>query len=128
MSTFPNDTHASAHFTWRELSCKCGKCRLPAGVKTNLAKLAVQLEALRALVGAPLHVHSAYRCAVHNAQVGGAKDSMHMRGIAADITTKAKSPAQLANLAETIHAFKMGGIGRYPGFTHVDVRGYNARW
>lgn len=127
-NTYPNATHASEHFTWRELGCKCGKCRLPDHVKTNLAKLAQGLEQLRSKVGGPLFVHSGYRCPAHNRAVGGAADSQHMRGTAADITAKTLAPATLAAHAEVIPAFANGGLGRYPGFVHVDIRNGKARW
>jgi uncharacterized protein YcbK (DUF882 family) len=48
-----------------------------------------------------------------------------MYNTAADIQVSV-APAAVANAAETI--FGDGGLGRYSSFTHVDVRGYHARW
>ncbi len=45
------------------------------------------LEKVRALWGAPIHVNSGYRCEVLNKAVKGSKNSQHLRGMAADITT-----------------------------------------
>ena len=45
------------------------------------------LDPLRARWGAPITVTSGYRCPVVNRAVGGAANSQHMRGEAADITT-----------------------------------------
>lgn len=127
--TYPNKTHASEHFTWRELACKCGRCTIPARVRVNLATQAAHLELLRAaLGGGPLNVFSAYRCPAHNKAVGGAPQSEHMDGTATDIGSKTHTPAEVAAAAEKIPAFANGGIGRYAGFTHVDSRGYKARW
>lgn len=45
------------------------------------------LDPLRQAWGRPLSVTSGYRCPALNAAVGGAKNSHHLRGMAADITT-----------------------------------------
>ena len=58
----------------------------PADLMVNLHALAEGLERVRAALGGkPIHVNSGYRCAALNAAVGGAGNSMHMRGLAADI-------------------------------------------
>ena len=53
-------------------------------VLANLARLAGELEKVRLLCNAPLHVLSGYRCPALNAAVGGSKNSYHMLGLAAD--------------------------------------------
>lgn len=50
----------------------------------HLTVLAQGLEQVRTLLGAPMHIDSGYRCPALNAAVGGAKDSAHMQGFAAD--------------------------------------------
>ncbi len=127
MTTFPNKTHYSAHFSRRELECHCG-CDAPADVESNLARLAIQLEALRAVLGSPLHINSGYRCRAYNSRIGGAVESQHMSGKAADLSGRLVKPRAIARAAEQIPAFRMGGIGRYPTFTHVDIRPGTARW
>ncbi len=42
------------------------------------------LEPARAALGAPLAVHSGFRCAGLNCAVGGAPNSAHLKGLAAD--------------------------------------------
>jgi uncharacterized protein YcbK (DUF882 family) len=126
--TYPNKTHYSEHFTRRELDCHCG-CDAPPAVEANLAKLALSLESLRTrLGGVPLHINSGYRCPSYNARIGGAKQSQHMSGKAADLSGRSVSPAKIAQHAEMIPGFKHGGIGRYKHFTHVDIRDGAARW
>lgn len=125
--TFPNATNYSAHFTRRELDCHCG-CNAPAHIEANLAKLAVQLEALRAEIGSPLHINSGYRCPAYNKRIGGATASQHMQGTAADLSGRGTSPARIFQAAGKVAAFKNGGIGRYDYFTHVDIRPGAARW
>ena len=54
------------------------------GALANLGRLALELEKVRTLCGAPLQVLSGYRCPALNAAVGGSKNSYHMIGCAAD--------------------------------------------
>ncbi len=118
----------SQHFTLKELDCHCG-CVTPPHIAKNLANLAQSLESLRTrLGGVPLHVNSGYRCPAYNARIGGAKESQHMSGKAADLSGKSVSPAKIAQHAELIPSFRNGGIGRYKFFTHVDIRDGAARW
>jgi hypothetical protein len=54
-------------------------------VLANLRRLALELEKVRELCGmVPLKLHSCYRSPVLNGVVGGAKNSYHMLGLAAD--------------------------------------------
>ena len=54
-------------------------------VLINLAQLAKQLEIVRRVLGnKPLKIHSGYRSPMLNSKVGGAKNSYHMLGLAAD--------------------------------------------
>lgn len=83
----------SAHFTLEELtrSETAQKRSIPntpdAAAAERLRLLAQRvLEPLRQLYGLPLRVNSGYRSPALNAAVGGAKNSQHVRGEAADIT------------------------------------------
>jgi Uncharacterized protein conserved in bacteria len=75
-------------------------------------------------------VISAYRSPAYNARCpGAAPDSQHTRNVALDLVFRSSSKKVTA-VAKDIRAegrFK-GGIGRYPGFTHIDTRGTNATW
>lgn len=67
----------SPHFRAREFACKhCG------WIKTHRVLLA-GLEKIRPVNG--LSVVSGYRCPTHNRDIGGATNSQHMYGTAADI-------------------------------------------
>ena len=70
-----------------ELAARQGIDNTPSvEVENNLRVLAAGLERVRVvLAGAPIHVNSGYRCAALNAAVGGAANSAHVRGLAADI-------------------------------------------
>ena len=78
------------HFTLDELVASQTAARRnidntpPAGLANNLLHLAQGLEMIRMLLGAPILISSGYRCPELNALVGGAKNSQHMQGKAAD--------------------------------------------
>lgn len=106
------------HFRDQEFACKhCGK--LPSNGMNPI--LLTKLDHLRCEIGAPIIVTSGYRCPLHNANVGGVKNSQHVLGNAADIVCNAVSVATLASKAKELG---FDGIGVYPksGFVHVDCR------
>jgi uncharacterized protein YcbK (DUF882 family) len=113
----PGRADGTSHFRPTEFSCPhCG-----AHVVRSL--LLLRLERLRGIVGKPIPIVSGYRCPEHNHAVGGASDSMHMYGAAADL------PLELVTLAQAVGA-GFTGIGTQRGSVrHVDVRdGGLARW
>lgn len=85
----------TAHFTLEELTFSSTAERLgitnapepldALAIRTSLTVLANGLEQVRYLLGHPLHVDSGYRCWSLNRAVGGAADSAHLKGLAADI-------------------------------------------
>ena len=74
--------------------------------------LAEMLERIRAVVGKPILVSSAFRCAQLNALVGGASTSDHPQGHAADITApQFGSATELARLlAPLVSTLSIGQI------------------
>nr|WP_314635587.1 D-Ala-D-Ala carboxypeptidase family metallohydrolase [uncultured Janthinobacterium sp.] len=67
-------------------------------IVANLTRLAELLEQVRALVGAPIAISSGYRSPALNRAVGGAANSAHVLGLAADISTAKLAPKALAML------------------------------
>ena len=121
MSTI-NIISLSKHFTRNEFACNCG-----CGSNTVDYALLVILEKVREHFGKPVTVNSGHRCAKYNALVGGAKNSQHVLGRAADIVVLGVSPQEVVKyLLETYP--DQYGIGRYETFTHVDTRDWRARW
>jgi len=122
----------SKHFWAHEFHCRCGDCEFADGwierADIDLG-LVVLLESLRAdLLNAPITINSGRRCEDHNVSVGGALNSYHLIGTAADIVVEGYSPA-LVFLALDQHPMSERlGLSQYPTFVHVDVRGYRARW
>ena len=61
----------------------------PSEAERNLTDLVeMVLDPLRERWGVPIHVNSGYRCPELNKIVGGAENSYHLRGMAADITSR----------------------------------------
>jgi len=106
------------NFTASEFLCKCGKCSTSLIDDTLISRL----QKLRDKLGTPIHINSGYRCPAHNKAVGGASNSNHTKGMAADIKSEGQPTEKIAKLAEEV-GFK--GIIRYTGnknFVHVDTR------
>lgn len=84
-------THFSLQeFLRSEIATRKGIDNTPTDdVLENLRVLAQGLERVRTVLGAPVRISSGYRCPELNAAIGGAKDSKHMLGLAADIECQA---------------------------------------
>lgn len=114
-------TRLGPHFLSTEFDCKCSypECTLTY-VDDDLV---YKLEKKRVRWGEAIHLLSGFRCTRHNQAVGGKAGSQHLQGKAADVRVDKKPPHEVADDCEDFD-----GLGRYESFTHVDVRGYRARW
>lgn len=120
----------TTNFTKQEFDCRDGSA-MPIQILENVKQLAKQLQVLRDFVGKNIVVNSGYRSPSYNKRVGGAANSQHLVGKAADITIAGMTPKQVAQTIEKLIAegkMKQGGIGIYKTFTHYDIRGVKARW
>jgi uncharacterized protein YcbK (DUF882 family) len=97
-------------------------------------KLIDKLESLRDRISkklnrdVPLIINSGYRTSEYNKKVGGAENSFHMKGMAADIDVAGIARITIDEFAELAEEEGFEGIGKYNTFVHVDVRGSKARW
>lgn len=114
----------SQNFQVKEFACKDGSD--PILIAPELVTI---LQAIRSHFGKPVVINSAYRTPQYNARkdVGGAPQSQHCYGTAADIAVSGVTPKQVASFAETL-LYNRGGIGIYAEFTHIDVREVKSRW
>lgn len=135
------------NFSRAEFECKgehcCGHSApmnplLIAGLQELRDKLSQVITA-----DCPVIVTSGFRCRTHDAEVARelgftpeqiiVRNSPHCLGIAADIVAPLADPDMIEEVAESIAAFRNGGIGRYTGaresIVHLDVRADGpARW
>lgn len=129
----------TAHFTAEEFGqpARHGwrRAAYPARwIAGRLRPLCGALEVLRAALGGrPMTVVSGYRSAAYNRAIGGARRSQHVEGRAADLRVSGVTPAKVHAVALELQRqgkIRIGGLGKYPGFVHVDVRPGKrlARW
>lgn len=107
-------------FKFEEFRCQC--CGgLPPLAKENIESLVDNvLDPLREKYGKPIKVNSGYRCPKHNLAVGGATQSQHMKGEAADIAPMDGDARELERLVEIIKQNgKWDQMIVYPTFVHV---------
>ena len=118
----------SEHFTLEELifsqtAMRKGIDNTPApDIVRNLRRLAGALEDVRALLGAPVVISSGFRGEALNRAVGGARNSAHMRGLAADFT--APGAGAVLQVARRIAASNIAYdqlIFEYGSWVHVGL-------
>lgn len=104
-----------------------------------LVRLAANLQVIRDALGAPVVVVSGYRCPDCNRACGGARNSRHMVGDAADFRSPGWDVEDLARVVLALireGRISEGGVGVYwrgrktqlEPFLHYDCRGTPARW
>lgn len=111
---FPPEKWRWPHFSPEELACR------GTGMLEIHEPSLDKLEALRQLLGKPMIVQSAYRSAVHNRKVGGARHSQHLVARAFDISMANHDPAAFE---EAARAVGFTGFGYYvkQNFMHIDT-------
>ena len=122
-----SNTKLSANFNSSEFDCHGSGCCSSTLVDD---KLVTYLQQIREHFGKPVNISSGYRCAIHNKNIGGATNSRHSKGQAADIYISGVAPAEIAKYAESIGIL---GIGLYETnsdgfFVHVDTRETKSFW
>jgi uncharacterized protein YcbK (DUF882 family) len=89
------------------------------------------LQAIRSHFDQPITITSGYRSPAYNKKVGGASNSQHLYGKAADFKVAGTNIADVH--AWCNQAFPDAGLGIYVrnggwGWIHIDNRGSRARW
>ena len=115
-------TYLSENFKVKEFACNDGSDTVL--ISDELVDL---LQKIRDHFGVAVTINSGYRTSAYNKKVGGATNSQHVKGTAADIVAKGIDPLTVAQYAEYLMP-NSGGIGVYRTFTHVDVRANRSRW
>ena len=126
VNTYSLRTHKSvrlaANFTVGEFACKDGSDKVLVD-----SSLATVLQKIRNHFAKPVTITSAYRTSAYNKKIGGAANSQHVKGTAADIVIQGVAPIEVARYCEYLLP-NSGGIGLYSGFVHIDVRTVRSRW
>lgn len=115
-TTEQNNVQVGPHFCVKEFACKDGST-----ITFIDDYMVTILELLRKELGdKPIIITSGYRTPTHNAKVGGAKYSYHMRGMAVDIKVNGKTSKEVAKALDKL----VGGCGIivYESWVHFDVR------
>ena len=117
----------STNFKVYEFSCKGSGCCSTTVIDEELVKY---IQKIRNHFKKPVIINSAYRCPTHNKAVGGATNSYHAKGKAADIRITGVAPSEIAKYAESIG---IKGIGLYETakdgfFVHIDTRTTKSFW
>lgn len=118
------------NFKFSEFECRDGS-KIPDKYLKNIFEVADNLQVLRNYIMKPITINSAYRSKEHNKNIGGVKNSQHLKGKAVDIAVKGMSTVDLYLTIERLIMFgkmKQGGLGLYKNFVHYDIRGKKARW
>lgn len=125
-----SSAHVSEHFKIHELKSK-GYDDVGRRSMYIHPVLIMLLEEIRNYFNQPVVIHSAYRSKLHNRLVGGAEmengkgGSYHLYGMAADFHIKNVNLDTIFKYLD--QKLRVGGIGRYDTFLHVDV-GEERRW
>lgn len=102
----------------------------PQHILGDIVKTARLADAIRARIGRPIKVISAYRSPAYNKAIGGADSSRHMWFQALDLTCRGLRPADLYDAACHIAARDKvkAGIGLYDWGIHIDTGWHERRW
>jgi uncharacterized protein YcbK (DUF882 family) len=102
------------HFSRVEFACRCG-----CGLNTIDPILVQRLEHARRILSKPIRINSGIRCAAHNAVEGGAANSAHLTGLAADLACP--SSYERYDLLMALLTVSFGRVGIGKDFIHVDI-------
>lgn len=127
VKTYSKKTEGEAkvapNFAVSEFACKDGSDTILLDTM-----LVVQLQRIRDYFKKPVKINSAYRTPAYNASVGGAGESFHTKGQAADIVVSGVSTQRVYYYCA--NTLNLPGVGRYAakGFVHIDVGARAKKW
>ncbi len=108
-------------FTWGEATRDATRIPETQAIVDNIIGLARALQPVRDRLNRPFQINSWYRPPAVNAAVGGAPQSQHLFGRAADIQVQGMNGRQVAN---AVMLTWPGGLGIYsniPNIIHLDT-------
>ena len=108
------------NFTPSELACLCSICQ---GELYYDESSFDAIQAVRDLLGKPVHINSGHRCVAHNRVVDGKRFSRHLK-IAFDVSLEGHDRKEVLQAAVEAG---FTGIGMYSTFVHMDL-GRKRQW
>jgi len=93
----------------------------PPDVLDNIKRLAATLEQVRVAVAWPITITSGYRSPQLNEAIGGARNSQHTRGLAADIVVTGLSPYEVCQRIMRANIAYDQLISEFGGWTHISI-------
>lgn len=120
----------NGNFTWGEATHGGARIPVNSDVVYGMIRIAKALEEIRTMLGNhPMQINSWYRDPATNAAVGGASMSRHLTGDAVDFVLMGDRMHPY-DVFDALDAWwgSRGGLASSTVFTHIDARGYRARW
>ncbi|MBD2259037.1 D-Ala-D-Ala carboxypeptidase family metallohydrolase [Pseudanabaena sp. FACHB-2040] len=115
-------------FTWGEATHAGTRIPVDQSIVYGMIRVAQHMEEIRKMFGnRPISINSWYRDPVTNRRVGGARFSRHLNGDAIDFNIQGYHPSSVYAKLNGWWGTR-GGLASSSVFTHIDVRGYRARW
>lgn len=112
--------HDTKNFKASEFACHhCGQNQIDQKVIDLCQKI-------RDALGVPVRVNSGYRCAAHNAAVGGVRGSKHTLGMAADLSSSVPAIEMFDKVKQLQARGELPELGycilyKRKNFIHVDI-------
>jgi len=118
----------NGNFTWGEATKNGRRIPVSRDVAYGIIRIARVMEEVRSRLGdRPIRVNSWYRDPASNRAVGGARYSRHMSGDAIDFVVIGLHAYTVYDRLNSWWG-SQGGLASSSIFTHIDARGYYARW
>ena len=118
----------NGNFTWAEATKNGSRIPVNRDVTYGIMGIARVMEEVRSRLGdRPIRVNSWYRDPATNRAIGGALYSRHMSGDAIDFVVIGVSSYTVYSRLDNWWG-RRGGLASSSIFTHIDARGFKARW
>ena len=119
---------SGGHFTWGQATHSGTRIPVSAEVVYGIIRIAEAMEEIRGLLdNRPIEITSWYRDPATNLRVGGWAMSRHLHGDAVNFVVAGVSPQDVYAQLDFWWGVR-GGLASSTQFTHIDARGYRARW
>ncbi|MEO0770128.1 MAG: D-Ala-D-Ala carboxypeptidase family metallohydrolase [Cyanobacteria bacterium J06649_4] len=118
----------NGNFTWAEATKNGNRIPVSRDIVYGIIRVARIMEEVRSRLGnRPIRVNSWYRDPATNRAVGGARYSRHLSGDAIDFVVIG---VHAYTVYDRLNSWwgSQGGLASSSIFTHIDTRGYYARW